>query len=206
MFGSLEYIFILIPPMLLAITLHEYAHGLVADRLGDPTPRIMGRLTLNPIKHLDLVGTLVFIFTRMVGWAKPVPVNPLNLKNHERSMVWVAIAGPTANIILAILSSAFYKLFGSFYPLLTPFLSLPLMLMLQTSIAINIALALFNLIPVPPLDGGRILAGLLPQRYSRTIQWLETYGPFLLIILIVTNVVNSILSPILTYAIATLRG
>ena len=196
---SLQYLFILIPPMLLAITVHEYAHGLVADRLGDPTPRIAGRLSLNPIKHLDPVGTIVFFLTRMIGWAKPVPVNPLNLKNGERSMVWVALAGPFSNLLLAVVGKVLYEGFFSagLHQSLPQSWSLPLLLMIRTGIMLNLALALFNLIPIPPLDGGRILLGALPKGHS--LAWLENYGFIILILLIFTGTLNLILMPFLHY-------
>ncbi len=196
---SLQYIFILIPPMLLAITVHEFAHGLVADRLGDPTPRMSGRLSLNPFRHLDPVGTLVFLMTRMIGWAKPVPVNPHNLRGGERAMIWVALAGPLSNLLLAVAGNLFYKAF--FATDLATYLpaswSLPLLMMVRTGIMINLALAVFNLIPVPPLDGGRVLLGLMSKRYN--MMWLENYGFIILILLIFTGMLNLILVPFMHY-------
>lgn len=205
--NSIQSIFVLIPPMLLAITLHEYAHGRVAVWLGDSTPEDMGRLSPNPLRHLDLVGTAVFIMTGIIGWAKPVPVDVSRLKNGERSMVWVAFAGPLSNILLAILSAILYRAYVSFdYIFFTHAFSfsLPLLLMLKTSIAINIALAIFNLIPILPLDGGRIVLSLVPERYYGMLLRLEAFGPLLLILLIITNSVDHILSPILSYALSRL--
>ncbi len=205
---SLQYIFILIPPMLLAITVHEYAHGLVADRLGDPTPRMAGRLTLNPIRHLDPIGTLVFFLTRMIGWAKPVPVNPLNLKGGERSMVWVALAGPASNLILALLINLLYNAFFllRLHETLPASWSVPLLLMLKTGMILNLALAVFNLLPIPPLDGGRILMGVMPRRFD--LSWLENYGFLILILLIFTGALDRILMPFLYYTslILGIRG
>lgn len=199
MMDSFQYLFILIPPMLLTITVHEYAHGLVADRLGDPTPRMVGRLSLNPFKHLDPIGTIVFFLTRMIGWAKPVPVNPFNLRNGERSMVWVALAGPLSNLLLAIIGKVLYEAFfiAGLHQSLPPSWAMPLLLMLKTGIMLNLALAVFNLIPIPPLDGGRILLGILPKGYNLT--WLERYGFIILIFLIFTGTLNLILMPFLHY-------
>jgi len=157
------------PPILVAITFHEVAHGLVAYKLGDPTAKMAGRLTLNPFKHLDVLGTLVFIITRMVGWAKPVPINPYNLKNPRRDMIFISLAGPITNIIIAVVSAICYKILislpvNNFF--LIDKLILPLSIMLRFSITLNIGLGIFNLIPIPPLDGSKVLMGLLPRIFS----------------------------------------
>src|SRR3989304_3031407 len=145
----------MVVPMLLAITFHELAHGWVADRLGDPTPRLSGRLTFNPIKHLDLVGPLVFFFTRMIGWAKPVPVNPYNFRNPRQDMIWVALAGPLTNLALAAASALAFRglewlAFSSYSSVL---ILTPVMHMARASVIINVGQAVFNIIPIPPLDG-----------------------------------------------------
>ncbi|MFQ5901746.1 MAG: site-2 protease family protein [Thermodesulfobacteriota bacterium] len=205
----IQDIAILAVPILMAITFHEFAHGWMADRLGDPTPRSMGRLTLNPIKHLDPIGTIVFLMTRMIGWAKPVPVNPFNLKDPKKGMLWIALAGPAINLTLAFISAIIYRTMLSFpLPFLysASFITLPLLLMLKASVVINTALGLFNLIPLPPLDGGRIMTGLLPQEKAIAFSRIEPYGPIILIALIFTNVLDSTLFPIIHSTIGIFLG
>lgn len=208
MANFIQSIAILAPPLLLAITLHEFAHGWVADKLGDPTPRFMGRLTLNPLKHLDLMGTLAFILTNMIGWAKPVPVNPRNFKDPYKAMLWVALAGPLTNVFLASASAILLKilLLFSLSNSLSAVLWIPLLHMLRFSVQINVGLAIFNLIPLPPLDGGRILAGILPKDKALIFSRLEPYGPLILILLIFSNVLNYTLIPIIITTTRLLLG
>ncbi len=206
--NTILQIIIYAPPVLLAITVHEFSHGWVANKLGDPTAKLAGRLTLNPLKHLDLVGTLVFVITRLIGWAKPVPVNPHNLKNPHRDMLWVSLAGPGSNLLVA-LGSAF--LFHSLKGLpisgsISSGILLPLFYMAQISVSINIALAIFNLIPVPPLDGSKILMGLLPPAQALSYARLEPYGFIILLVLIMTNVFDVVLFPIIMGAIHLFLG
>ena len=166
----IQQIVLLAFPVLIAVTFHELAHGYVADRLGDPTARLTGRLTINPLKHLDPVGTLVFIITRMIGWAKPVPVNPYNLRNPKKDMIWVSLAGPAANLIIAFIASVVFRILLNLP--VSPFSDMgqkilaPLILIARITVTINIGLGVFNLIPVPPLDGSKILMGLLPYRQA----------------------------------------
>ncbi|HID95384.1 MAG TPA: site-2 protease family protein [Candidatus Latescibacteria bacterium] len=163
------------PPILFALSIHEYAHGLVADRFGDPTARLMGRLTLNPLAHLDPLGTLM-IFLVHFGWAKPVPVDPYNLRDPKRDMIWISLAGPTANILAAALCGVVFRI------LLFWGLEVPVLLwMLRFGVFINLILAFFNLIPIPPLDGSKILMGLLPADKEYKFRQLERYGPMILV-------------------------
>ncbi|MCD6595032.1 site-2 protease family protein [bacterium] len=166
-----------IPGLLLALTFHEYAHGKVAYELGDPTAARAGRLTLNPLSHLDPLGTIaLFIFH--IGWAKPVPINPYYFKNPRRDTVLVSIAGPAVNFILAIISGLILKIMSSMGLYNTPGWR-----MILYTMDINVILAMFNLIPVPPLDGSKILFGIVKMRDS-TMFMLERFGPMILLGLI----------------------
>lgn len=192
-------------PLLIAVTFHEVAHGYVADKLGDPTARLSGRLTINPLKHLDPVGTMVFIFTRMIGWAKPVPVNPYNLKNPRRDMMWVSLAGPGANFIIATISALLYKTLLVF-SVLPEEIYLPLILMLRYCVVLNIGLAVFNLIPVPPLDGSKILMGLLSPRQAIAYSRIEPYGFLILLGLIFLGVTSYLVFPVVILLVRLLIG
>jgi len=200
----LSNIIILAPPILLALTLHEYAHGYVAYRLGDPTAKSSGRLTLNPLNHLDPLGTLAF-FLIHIGWAKPVPVNGAYFRNGRKDMLWVALAGPITNLVLAVLSAAAAKAIMFLAPLIpaTPMAQavvLPLFEMVRASIWINLVLCIFNFLPIPPLDGSRILMGILPDGYVRPFASLERYGFILILILAVTGVLSSLILPLISFA------
>lgn len=198
-------------PILLAVTLHELAHGYVADRLGDPTPRAAGRLTANPLVHLDLVGTLVFLLTGMIGWAKPVPVNPGYFRRPRRGMLWVGLAGPATNLVLAVLFALCYRLL---LPLNAPALAgeealrlvFPLTLMAQAGVTVNLGLCLFNLLPIPPLDGSRVLAGVLPAGGARLLYGLERYGFLILLVLVYSRGFDAGVSPLLRAAAGFLLG
>ena len=202
---------VMLVPALMAITCHEVSHGFIADRLGDNTARYMGRLTLNPLKHLDILGTLM-VFLVGIGWAKPVPVNFNNLRHPKRDMIWVAAAGPITNFILASLSAAALRglaALGDNVPnaaMLQMFID-PIALMLAFSVYINLLLAIFNLIPVPPLDGGRVAVGLLPYRQSMAYARIEPFGMIIIIVLVFfTNIFGYVISPILNAGVHLLAG
>jgi Zn-dependent protease len=195
---------IMVPPLLLALTAHEFAHGYVAFRLGDPTAQASGRLTLNPLKHLDPLGTIAFFVFRF-GWAKPVPVNAAYFKNPQKDMLWVALAGPATNFILAVISALMTKTVMFLYqsiPLsaLGQAILVPLGSTLIASVWINLVLCVFNFLPIPPLDGSRILAGLLPPDLARSYASIERYGFILVIILAVTGVLSKLILPLIDFA------
>ncbi|MBV1875116.1 MAG: site-2 protease family protein [Cycloclasticus sp.] len=187
-------------PVIFAITVHEVAHGWVASKFGDNTAKSLGRLTLNPISHMDLVGTVIvpgvllllggFIF----GWAKPVPVNWNNLKNPKRDMVYVAIAGPLANLFMAAGWGVLMKV-GYMIGSDNEFVSMPLIYMGYAGVFINAVLMMLNLLPILPLDGGRVLAGLLPSRISREFSKLERFGFPILVVIIAMGWLSKILGP-----------
>ncbi len=187
-------------PVLFAITLHEVAHGWTARHFGDMTAAQLGRLSLNPIKHIDPVGTVIvpavllllggFVF----GWAKPVPVNMFHLHNPKRDMAVVAAAGPAANLVMALGWALIAKLGVSMYGTLE-WIAVPLILMGQAGIAINLVLMLLNLLPLPPLDGGRVVAGVLPDNLSYQYGRIEPLGLFILLGLLALGVLGKILSP-----------
>ena len=195
---------ILAPPLLLGLTFHEFAHGYVAYRLGDPTARTLGRLTLNPLKHLDPIGTIAFFFIKF-GWAKPVPVNPRYFKNPTRDMLWVALAGPLTNLGLAIVSALIAKMLWIIAAIiphnsLTAGVLIPLNGMLIASVWINLVLCVFNFLPVPPLDGSRIMYGLLPPDLARSYQKLEPYGFIIVLVLAFSGMLSKVIVPIISFA------
>ena len=187
-------------PLLFAITVHEAAHGYVARMLGDTTASMLGRVTLNPIKHIDPVGTLIvptllFVTTGFVlGWAKPVPVNTRNLRYPKRDMAIVAIAGPAANLAMAVCWGLVLK-WGLTLQGSLDWVAAPLILMGQVGIAVNLILMVLNLLPIPPLDGGRVMAGVLPLAAAQWLATVERYGLWILIGLLVTGVLGQIITP-----------
>lgn len=185
-------------PVIFAITVHEAAHGYAAKHFGDMTARDAGRITLNPLKHIDLFGTIllpamtVMLGGILFGWAKPVPVNFSRLNNPKKDMLWVAAAGPGSNFAMAI----FWALVMKFAGMAPAAFAYPLGLMGEAGIAINIALMVLNLLPLPPLDGGRIAVSLLPYKYARPFAQIERYGFVILIVLLFSGVLTKILSPL----------
>ena len=174
---DLKFLLIFVPVILFSLTIHEYAHAYIANKLGDDTAKRLGRLTLNPLKHLDPIGTILLLLVHF-GWAKPVPVDPRNFKDPKKDMLYVAIAGPISNIITAIISGILLKFivfnlastgaFGAY--------TVPLIQFLVWMIFIGVVLAVFNMLPIPPLDGSRVLYGLLPDHLANSIKKIETYG------------------------------
>jgi Zn-dependent protease len=196
------------PPMILAITLHEAAHGYVAKHFGDTTAYMLGRVTLNPIKHVDLIGTIVlplalgwasnwsFIF----GYAKPVPVNFNNLRNPKRDMLWVAAAGPGSNVVQMLLWGVVAWLLVRFTASPGPAATFWLQVA-QAGISVNVVIAILNLLPLLPLDGGRIVTSLLPNRLAYQFSRLEPYGMVVLIVLIFTGVLGKVMGPAVYYSV-----
>lgn len=202
--NTINQLIIMAPPLLLALTLHEYAHGYVAYRLGDPTARDAGRLTLNPLSHLDPIGTIAFFFIKF-GWAKPVPVNPYYFKNPRKDMLWVALAGPVTNLLLAVVSALLLKALIATasvipYSTLLEAILVPLYNMLVASVWINLVLCIFNFLPIPPLDGGRILTGLLPENMARTYASFERYGFIVILLLAFSGVLGTVIFPLIRFA------
>ncbi len=189
---SPQTLILLIPVILLALTVHEVSHGLVAYRLGDPTAKNAGRLTLNPISHLDPIGTLM-LFLVHFGWAKPVPVDPRYFANPKRDMLWVALAGPGANMVMAFLSGLVIRFVNLNPQVFTGgFAGQAFVTMMVLSLQINLALAIFNLLPVPPLDGSKVLYGILPPQYEHIAVNLERYGPGVLLALVLLSMLTGI--------------
>jgi Zn-dependent protease len=195
---------VLAPAILLALTVHEFAHGYVAYRLGDPTAKDMGRLTLNPLKHLDPLGTLAFFIIK-IGWAKPVPVNPNYFTNPRKDMLWVALAGPVVNLVLAIISAICTKIVWFIaatipYSPMAKAILVPLNEVLMASVWINLVLCIFNFIPVPPLDGSKILMGVLPPDLARSYASVERYGFVIIMLLAFTGILSKMILPVISFA------
>lgn len=194
----IQQLVILAPPFLFALTAHEYSHGYVAYRFGDPTAKNLGRLTMNPLKHLDPIGVICFFLIK-IGWAKPVPVDPRYFKNPQKDMLWVSLAGPLCNFILALASTVLFKLVIMVPTILPSYIMSPLIAMIGASIWINIMLAIFNLVPIPPLDGSKILMGLLPPRQALTFSKIEPYGFIILLVLFYSGFLPKLIMPIINF-------
>ena len=201
---SLVGFLLLFPIFMAAVVVHEVSHGWAALALGDRTALVAGRLTLNPFKHMDPVGTLALPLMLLLvrspfvfGWAKPVPVNVVNLRRPKRDMLWVGAAGPTANFTLAVLAALFLKLVGPSAP---SFVAAGV----KYLILINLVLGVFNLIPIPPLDGSRILTGLLPVRFMSVMLVLERWGFVIVFLLLYLGIIGKVLSPLVDWCARTL--
>lgn len=180
-----------LPAVLWAITFHEYCHGYAANFLGDPTAARMGRLTLNPLAHLDPIGALMLLVFRF-GWAKPVPIDPRYFKRPRRDMAIVSLAGSAGNLATATASGIVVRLFPG------PFISIPALgRFVILMILINLGLGVFNLVPIPPLDGSKLVSLFLPPSWLRGFYWLERYGIFILMILLALGVVQAVISPVI---------
>lgn len=208
-----------VPPLLFAVILHEYSHGRVAERLGDPTARLMGRLTFNPLPHIDIVGSIIFpalLFaasggSMLFGWAKPVPVNPYNLRDAKRDMVWISLAGPGANLAAALACGLLLRLLAA-AGLQPQGFWFPIHALLLFSLTINVVLAVFNLIPIPPLDGSKVLAGFLPYRLYLEYMKLERFGMIIILGLLLlgqvmgVHILGTIIMPALSLLVRLFAG
>ncbi len=201
--GFLQQAILAIPAILFALTFHEFSHAYLALRFGDSTARDMGRLTLNPLAHLDFFGTLmIFLSGFRFGWAKPVPVNPFNLREPRKADFWISAAGPLSNLILAFV-------FGMIFRIVTGMSSsFPegLYMFLFLSVQINVGLAIFNLIPLFPLDGSHILRSLLPEEMGPKLDQFDRISPIVLILILLTGVVGLILGPVMQILIPLFIG
>lgn len=217
--STLQTIAVMAPPFILAIVLHEVSHGWVAEKLGDPTARNAGRLTLNPLRHIDLFGTIIMPIVLyfatagqfVVGSAKPVPINPYNFKNPKRDMALSSLAGPGINLIMALLFSFFLRVIIPPMEELFPkqvweWIAIPIAYMLGYGVLLNVLLAVLNLVPIPPLDGSRVIYWILPDRYAAVYYRLEPFGLFIILALLASGALGWIIGPIIKPILALLLG
>lgn len=198
--GTIRDLVVRIPVFLLALTIHEFAHGWLANRLGDPTARLQGRLTLNPVAHLDPIGTLAIVLIGF-GWARPVPVDFRYLARPRRDMMLIAAAGPASNLLMAAACAFAYRMIPwAAGGLGWAWLILPVRTMLHTGVWVNVVLAVFNLLPIPPLDGSRVVSGILPLRQAISYSRLEPYGFVIIFLLFFSGMMD----PVFGVAVRTL--
>lgn len=190
MFGFDADMVFRIPALLITLTIHEYAHARVAVNLGDPTPRMLGRLTLNPVSHLDPLG-LIMLWLFKFGWAKPVPVNPGNFANPRQGMLWVSLAGPLSNLLLAFITAVSIVVVTKYQLFTGEWIKV-----LWWTYTYNVVFAIFNMLPIPPLDGGKVVSSLLPGRQAYAFERIEPYGFWILIALVWLGIIGPILGPI----------
>lgn len=191
------------PVIFFSLTVHEYFHAWTANKYGDSTAKDMGRLTLNPLAHLDFLGTIVMVMSGFrFGWAKPVPVNPMNLRDPRRNDIWISAAGPLSNVGLALISGLFYQLFAGLS------IAAPdaLYMMLQYSVYINFTLALFNLVPLFPLDGSHILRNMMGPQHEHTFDQIDRIAPFALLLLFLSGTIWIVIGPPINFLSSIVLG
>lgn len=217
--NTIQTIAVMAPPFILAVVLHEVSHGWVAEKLGDPTARNAGRLTLNPLRHIDLFGTiimpLVLYFATsgqfVVGSAKPVPINPYNFKHPKRDMALSSLAGPGVNLAMAVFFSFLLRVTLSPLEEMLPaqiweWIALPIAYMLGYGVLLNVVLAILNLVPIPPLDGSRVIYWMLPDRYAAVYYRLEPFGLFVILALLASGALGWMIGPLIQPILALLLG
>lgn len=214
-----QTIIVIALPLIFAIVFHEVAHGWVADKLGDPTARNMGRLTLNPIRHIDPFGTILmplmlFVFTKggfVFGYAKPVPINPYNFRDPKKGMALSSVAGPAVNMIMAVIFAVLLRIVLPLFEQTVPaavwdLIFVPLSLMFGYGVVINVVLAVLNMVPIPPLDGSRIVYWILPASAAQAYYRLERMGLIILVVLISIGALGKIINPIIQPLLAFMLG
>jgi Zn-dependent protease len=212
--STIQTIAVMAPPFIFAVVLHEVSHGWVAEKLGDPTARNAGRLTLNPLRHIDLFGTIIMPIVLyfatagqfVVGSAKPVPINPNNFKNPKRDMALSSLAGPGINLIMALLRVIIPSVEELFPKQVWEWIVIPIAYMLGYGVLLNIILAVLNLVPIPPLDGSRVIYWILPDRYAAVYYRLEPFGLFIILALLASGALGWIIGPIIKPILALLLG